>query len=67
MRMTDGSMTVDVTWDTEENYRILADLIEERNLSPLEVLDLFANEFGLQLFSEEHTESMLEELGFEKR
>ena len=67
MSMTDGSMTVNVTWDTEENYEILADLIEERNLSPFEVLDLFANEFGLQLFSEEHTASMLEELGFEKR
>ncbi len=67
MCMTDGSMTVNVTWDTEENYEILADLIEERNLSPFEVLDLFTTEFGLQLLSEEHTASMLEELGFEKR
>lgn len=67
MSMTDGYFTVDVTWDTEKNYEILADLIEERNLSPFEVLDLFANEFGLQLFSEEHTKSMLEELCFEER
>ena len=67
MCMTDGSMTVNVNWDTEENYEILADLIEERNLSPFEVLDLFTTEFGLQLLSEEHTKSMLEELGFEER
>jgi hypothetical protein len=66
MRMTDGSMTVNVTWDTEENYGVLADLVEERHLSPFEVLDLFINEFGLQLLSEERTASMLEELGFEE-
>ena len=67
MRMTDGSRTVEVSWDTSDNYGILAEIVEDYNLSSAEILDLFANEFGLQLFSEEHFESMLEELGFEKR
>jgi hypothetical protein len=66
MRMTDGSLLVIVGGYTSDNYEILSDIVEERNLSPFEVLDLFANEFGLQLFSEEHTASMLEELGFEE-
>lgn len=66
MKMTDGCSTVEISWDTEENYAVLANIVEEHSLFPLEVLNLFTTEFGLQLLSEEHTESMLEELGFER-
>jgi hypothetical protein len=62
--MTDGFTPVEISWDTEQNYTVMEDAIEALHLSPFEVLQLFSNEYGLQLFSEEHTASMLQELGF---
>ena len=67
MLMTDGCTTLVVDCDTADNAEMLEVMIDELNLSPAEVFQLFTNEFGLQLFSEEHTVSMLEELGFEEK
>jgi hypothetical protein len=66
MYMTDGFTTEEISWDTEKNYIVLEDLIERLEPSPVEVLQLFANEYGLQLFSEEHTASLLQDFGFEE-
>jgi hypothetical protein len=64
--MTDGIISVEVNCDTGHNYIIIEDTIERLNLSALEVLQLFSNEYGLQLFSQDHTESMLQELGLDE-
>ena len=66
MTMTDGIVSVEVNCDTEQNYLVIEDIIERLNLSAFEVLQLFSNEYGLQLFSKDHTESMLQELGFDE-
>lgn len=66
MTMTDGRITVEVNCDTGHNYDIFADVLDHTDLSAYEILNLFADEFGLQIFSKEHTASMLEELGFEE-
>jgi hypothetical protein len=54
---------IKVSNDQYENYSILEHAIQENNLDGTEVLQLFANYFGLQLFSYDATVSMLQEIG----
>lgn len=53
------------TRDTENNYNLLEQLIEDYDISGVEVLNAIANKFGLQLFTLESTYELAFELGFE--
>lgn len=53
------------TRDTEDNYNLLEQLIEDYDISGVEVLNAIANKFGLQLFTLDNTYELAFELGFE--
>lgn len=53
------------TRDTENNYNLLEQLIEDYDISGVEVLNAIANKFGLQLFTLDNTYELAFELGFE--
>ena len=52
-----------VTHDTAKNYDLIEAAIIENHTSGTELLELLANCYGLQLFDEESTKWLLEELG----
>ena len=53
------------TRDTENNYSLLEQLIEDYDITGVEVLNAIANKFGLQLFTHDNTYELAFELGFE--
>ena len=53
------------TRDTENNYNLLEQLIEDYDITGVDVLYAIANKFGLQLFTLDNTYELAFELGFE--
>ena len=51
--------------DTDTNYSIIEEAVTDTNMTGAEVLNMFANYYGLQLFDLESTLDLLEEMGFD--
>lgn len=51
----------EATYDTSKNYEIFEQMIEEYNLSGIDILDFFTNYHGLQLLTEDCTQDFIDE------
>lgn len=55
---------MNATHDSSKNWNIFEEIIEDRNMSGIEVLEALTNWHGMQLLDYDCTENFIEEYGW---